>query len=71
MEVSGRETSLAVFGMDFGGDSLSAMAVIFQSKAIHRSQHDQLCCPSHTSNTSVRLKDGLLMNVFTFRYEKK
>jgi hypothetical protein len=29
MEVSGRETSLAVFGTDFGGDSLSAMAVIF------------------------------------------
>jgi hypothetical protein len=37
MEVSGRETSQAVFGTDFGGDSLSTMAVKSKEKTSNRS----------------------------------
>jgi hypothetical protein len=54
MEVSGRETSLAVFGTDFGGDSLSAMAVkkndVNQKRSIDRNTINyaaQATCRTH------------------------
>jgi hypothetical protein len=55
MEVSGRETSLAVFGTDFGGDSLSAIAVkrkndVNQKRSIDRNTINyaaQATCRTH------------------------